>query len=239
MTANSKPLSEKPLGYLLAVVGGLLGGPLGLIVSPAVLFGLGKIMKGQGDKKPNRFLAWAAIGIVGAPLCFAPIVSNSDIASNQPTTSDTSSSESRSSSKTSVIPLGLKESVRDDRALQVTGSREYSSISVSNQFFDPVTSKGGRLVAVFMTIENTGKESGNMFWTDMRLKDSEGRAYDSIEDFTEIMTINAWAEEQGLDDAGDQLFPGATANTVSVFRVAPDAAGLQLDVNQKALFAIE
>jgi hypothetical protein len=32
-----KPLSERILGYRLAVLGGLLGAPLGMLTSPAVL----------------------------------------------------------------------------------------------------------------------------------------------------------------------------------------------------------
>jgi hypothetical protein len=64
----AKPLSQKPLGYGLAVLGGLLGGPVGIFVSPGVLFLLNKTMKADADKKPNRFLAWALIGVIGAPI---------------------------------------------------------------------------------------------------------------------------------------------------------------------------
>jgi hypothetical protein len=234
MSSAIKPLSEKPLGYVLSVLGGLLGGPLGLIASPAVLFGLGKVMKGASGKTPNRFLAWAAVGVVGAPLCWVPIISQSDVA-NQGSGSEQVRTADRGGA---VIPLGTVEAVRGDRSLGVTGSREFSSISVSNQFMDPVASKGGRLVAVYLTIKNTGKESGDMSWTRFRLKDSEDRTYDAISDFSEITTISMWTEEQGLASPGDQLFPGGTANTVAVFRVAPDATGLRLNVNQNT-FAIE
>jgi len=252
MSSAEKPLSEKPLGYILAVLGGFLGGPLGLVLSPAVLFGLGKVMKAKDGKTPNRFLVWAAAGVVGVPLSLAPIISQSDMATREPgasqvQTSDNqsdvaerepSSSEKKSSDGRSLIPLGVKENVRNDRAVRVTRSRELGSISVSNQFMDPISPKGGKLVAVYMEIENTGKKSGNMFWTKFQLRDSEDRVYNSIEDFTELMTLNMWVEEQGLEDTGNQLFPGATADTVSVFRVAPDAAGLKLVVARNE-FAIE
>jgi len=68
---EGKPLSEKPLGYLLSVAGGLLGGPIGLIASPLVLFGLNKALTPSEGKAPNRFRAWALTGIVGAPICLA------------------------------------------------------------------------------------------------------------------------------------------------------------------------
>lgn len=66
-----KPLSERPIGYVLAVLGGLLGGPLGLVTSPGALFLLNKNMKGKEGKQPNRFAIWALIGIIGAPISLA------------------------------------------------------------------------------------------------------------------------------------------------------------------------
>lgn len=68
-TKNS--LSKRPLGYLLAVLGGLPGSPLGLLTSPAVLFLLNKSMKGKEGKQPNIFAVWALIGIIGAPISLA------------------------------------------------------------------------------------------------------------------------------------------------------------------------
>jgi hypothetical protein len=230
-----RPLSEKPFGYLLAVGGGILGGPLGLITSPAVLFGLNKLMKPKDEKIPNRFLTWALIGIVGAPLSFAPFMSNSTGDNGTPAVP----SETTKPEVSQVVPLGVADQVRDDRSLKVTSSEVFTSISSGNQFIAPIESKGGKLVGIFMSIKNTGKESGNMFWTQFQLEDSQGRKYDDIEDFTEIMTVNSWAKNQGLAEAGDQLFPGATANTVAVFRVAPDAQGLKLIVNENKIFAIK
>jgi len=75
MTTNpQKPLSEKPLGYLLAVLGGTLGAPLGWITSPVVLVILNNVMKEKEGKQPNRFLVWSLIGIIGAPISLAPII---------------------------------------------------------------------------------------------------------------------------------------------------------------------
>ena len=103
---------------------------------------------------------------------------------------------------------------------------------------EPVLSKGGRLIAVYMTIRNTGKESGNLYWTTLQLVDNQGRKYDKIEDFEDSVTVNSWAKGQGMAETGDQLFPGAAAQTVTVFRVSPDAEGLRLLANNK-YFSIE
>jgi len=84
---NSRSLSQKPLGYLLAILGGTLGGPLGWITSPIVLFGLNRILKEKDGQQPNRFLIWALLGIVGAPLSLAPIIASADRKSLAPKTS--------------------------------------------------------------------------------------------------------------------------------------------------------
>jgi hypothetical protein len=71
---KNKPLSQKPLGYLLAILGGTLGAPIGWIMSPVVLLILNNIMTSKNEKQPNRFLVWSLIGIIGAPLSLAPII---------------------------------------------------------------------------------------------------------------------------------------------------------------------
>lgn len=66
------PLSRRPLGYVLAVAGGILGGAAGLIVSPLVLCLLGRIIRPtQRNPEPNRFRWWALIGVIGAPVSLA------------------------------------------------------------------------------------------------------------------------------------------------------------------------
>jgi len=66
---EAKQLSEKPLGYILAVAGGVLGGPIGMVASPLALLALNKVQKPSDGKTPNRFKSWALTGIVGAPIC--------------------------------------------------------------------------------------------------------------------------------------------------------------------------
>lgn len=190
-------------------------------------------MKAKEGKTPNRFRAWALIGIIGVPLSLAPVLNGG----TGGTPGDSASVQSTVQQSSQAVPLGASEQVKSDRALQVNGSDTFSPITAP--YLDPVSPKGGKLVGVFMTIKNIGKESGNMFWTKFQLEDSQGRKYDDIEDFTEIVTLNSWAKNQGLAETGDQLFPGATAKTVSVFRVAPDAEGLKLIVNGNKAFAIE
>jgi len=74
VSGTEKSLSQKPLGYLLAILGGTLGAPIGWIMSPVVLLILNNVMPEKDGKHPNRFLAWALVGIIGAPLSLAPIM---------------------------------------------------------------------------------------------------------------------------------------------------------------------
>lgn len=64
---NPRPLSQKPVGYGLALLGGVLGGPLGFIISPLTLFILNRLRRRNDQVHPNRFRAWALLGIIGAP----------------------------------------------------------------------------------------------------------------------------------------------------------------------------
>jgi len=140
-------------------------------------------MKAKEGKTPNRFRAWALIGIIGVPLSLAPVLNGG----TGGTPGDSASVQSTVQQSSQAVPLGASEQVKSDRALQVNGSDTFSTITAP--YLDPVSPKGGKLVGVFMTIKNIGKESGNMFWTQFQLEDSQGRKYDDIEDFTEIVTL--------------------------------------------------
>lgn len=65
---SNAPLSETKKGLAIAVFGGFLGGPVGLITSPIVLLLLRQYWKPSAGKTPNKFLAWSLIGIIGAPI---------------------------------------------------------------------------------------------------------------------------------------------------------------------------
>jgi len=60
------PLSFTKRGKLIAVAGGVLGGPIGMLLSPLVLMlvNLATCTKGKAF---NRFAIWAALGIIGIP----------------------------------------------------------------------------------------------------------------------------------------------------------------------------
>jgi hypothetical protein len=80
------PLSEKPQGYLLSIAGGIIGGPIGMILSPIVLVLLNNGLRAKEGKVPNRFAIWALAGIVGAPLSWTPfalIDSDTNMGKNQ------------------------------------------------------------------------------------------------------------------------------------------------------------
>lgn len=71
---NAQPLSERPVGYLLALIGGFLALPTGIILSPLALFSLNKLMVMKDDKRPNRFSRWVLIGCVAVPVNLALLI---------------------------------------------------------------------------------------------------------------------------------------------------------------------
>lgn len=174
-------------------------------------------------------------GLFGLLLIVGLFVGNSDgpqeVQAGQPNPSlDESSSASNESN---AVALNSESAISGDRSITVTGSEVVDYIPSDNQFTDPVEAKGGKLVVVYMTLSNTGSDSGNTFFTDFDLVDSQGREYDNIEDFEESVVVDTWAESKGLGSNGDQLFPGASVNVLQAFRVAPDADGLKLSVRDK------
>jgi len=104
---DTKPLSETPKGYLLAVAGGILGGVPGLFASPLVLLGLNNALKASEEKQPNRFRIWALVGIIGAPLCLgiqASITGSNSTVSNSPSSVASSAPSSQPAPTTAPEP---------------------------------------------------------------------------------------------------------------------------------------
>ena len=130
--------------------------------------------------------------------------------------------------KADLISVGIMANVRSDRAVKVDRIQTFDRIVADNTFASPIERKGGKLIVVYLTLKNTGDESGNMAWSVFQLKDKEGRKYDEIDNF---MTKSIWLKEQGLDRDNEQIFPGGTAQTAKIFRVANDASKLKLAVN--------
>lgn len=60
--SDEKPLAFTKRGKILAVLGGIPCGPLGMAVSPAALCLINRFTIG-GAKKTNRFLIWSLLGI--------------------------------------------------------------------------------------------------------------------------------------------------------------------------------
>ena len=207
---------------------------MGVILSIIVLISLSAILKTKEGRVPNRFKYWALIGLIGVPISLAPFLGG---APNN-TAGQSPSSPPPTIATNQIIPLGTEQQVLPDRAISVSGSNTFSSISVSNPLMEPIQAEGGQLVGVYINIRNTGSQSGNMFWSGFQLKDAQGRTYDKLQDFAELVTLTTWSKEQGLTDAGDQLFPGASVRTVMVFRVSPDAQGLKLVANGNKEFSI-
>lgn len=74
---DEKPLSEKRVGLAIAALAGIPGGPIGIFASPFILYLLTLILKGKNGKKPNRFIPWFLIGVIGVPLCLLPFSGSS------------------------------------------------------------------------------------------------------------------------------------------------------------------
>ena len=125
--------------------------------------------------------------------------------------------------------------VKSDRALQVVGVQTINRIVPNNKFMKPLEAKGGQLVVVGMKVKNTGQESGDMMWTKFQLIDSQGRKYNEINNFEEIISVNAWLKENEVEEAESQMFPGETIKTAKVYRVASDASDFKLVVNGKLI----
>jgi len=224
---NQKPLSERPLGYGLALLGGLLGAPLGLLTSPAVLYVLNQQMKPKEGKQPNRFAAWALIGIIGAPISLA--ISNP--AFRQGYEQGASVSESTSGESSSNKESQNNE---DDAADSITaGDFTISKVKISPYRGD---TKGadiaGELWAVYASITNNSKETkvpAHNLTTEVI--DSEDRKFKSA-DF--VVTTNAIVDEafggEKVTRFTDGILPGSTRNDVEVgvFDVTKGAAGLRL-----------
>jgi hypothetical protein len=66
----------------------------------------------------------------------------------------------------------MMANVRADRAVKVESVKILDRIVVANQFIKPIEGKGGKLIAVYLTLKNTGKESGDMAFSRFRLVDS-------------------------------------------------------------------
>ena len=137
--------------------------------------------------------------------------------------------------KSDSAPIGTPVAVRDDRTITVKESEIVDSIRMDDQFVSPIEGKGGKLAIVYMTLANTGQESGNMFFTDFTVIDSQGRTYEELQDFDELGSLYFWLEKNNLSSPEDQIFPGGEMDTAKVFRIAPDAEDLKLFVNRNLM----
>jgi hypothetical protein len=222
----TKPLSERPLGYGLAVLGGLLGAPLGLLTSPAVLYVLNQQMKGKEGKQPNRFAAWALIGIIGAPISLA--IGNPAFRQGYEQGSSAPEATANSSSN------NTSESNEEKPTTSVTAG----DFTISNVKITPYKgdTKGadiaGELWAVYASVSNNSKETkvpAHNLTTE--IVDSEDRKFKSA-DF--VVTSNAIVDEAfggaKVTRFTDGILPGSTRDNVEVgvFDVTKGATGLRL-----------
>lgn len=68
---SKKPLAHTKRGKLLAVLGGIPGGPIGMVLSPLTLMLVNLVTRNKGDNI-NRFCIWALLGLIGIPASLIP-----------------------------------------------------------------------------------------------------------------------------------------------------------------------
>lgn len=234
-TIDTRQLSEKPLGYALSAGGGILGGPLGLIISPLVLLILNNAMKPIGDKKPNRFRAWALIGIIGAPLSlgiFGAMVSNTDVSTTS-TTKETIYADKSPSSAPPAKPVPSKQPQQAKAKSIKVGKFVLSDISVKP--YRGKTSNAdvaGELWVASGNVTNNGNETAVPAYSmSLSVQDAQGRSFKEA-DMT--VTMNAIIDEsfggKKVLRMTDGVLPGSTRSNVQlgVFDVSPGAEGLRL-----------
>lgn len=235
---DMRPLSERPLGYLLATGGGILGGPIGLIVSPVVLLILNSAMKPSGEKKPNRFRAWALIGILGAPLSLG--IFGATIPSEDVTNSDTQGTSAVSTNNSNTAKTTqVKPSAKPKSASITIGEFTLSNITLSPYNGDAGNADvAGKLWAAYGDVTNNGNETEVPAYSmSTSVIDSEGKSFKAA-DMT--VNMNSIVDEafggQKVLRFTDGVLPGSTRKNVQIgiFDVSPGAEGLRLCA--KALF---
>lgn len=209
----------------------------------------------EPQTRPRVLLRFGITTVIMALLissgAFSPTTAQptSDLASNPwaspASESETVTSESVSQESTAppeaTKPIEEWIDVTNNRAIQIKGFKSWERIPPEEEsdsemgFLKPIEAKGGQLITVVIKLKNTGLESGNMTWSKFQIVDGQGRKYSEIDDFKEMMTVNALLEAGGAAKSSDQLFPGQTAGTMKVFRVAPDASDFKMAVNGQSV----
>ena len=100
------------------------------------------------------------------------------------------------------------------------------ALQTSSSFSSPISGEGGLILVVYMTLSNTGKESGDMTWTSFTVEDANGFEYSELKGRS--FDLSLWRDAMGLGDSDDQLFPGQNKQIAKVFRVKRDATGMKL-----------
>lgn len=126
------------------------------------------------------------------------------------------------------VPMGTFVPVKDDRSIAVTDAKLYESLQTGNSFSSPISGEGGLILVVYMTLSNTGKESGDMTWTSFTVEDTNGFEYSELQG--QSFDLSMWRDAMGLGDSDDQLFPGQNKQIAKVYRVKRDSPGMKLAV---------
>jgi len=130
-----------------------------------------------------------------------------------------------------AYPLGKFVHVRNNRSLRVDTVQKFERINIEGARLPPIEGEGNNLVAVFMTALNTGKDQGNMRWSNFYLQDFEGNEYSIIEDSQ--LPLDEWRKANNAVDQRHTLQPGGSARLVQVFRVKKNAMLVTIRANEQ------
>jgi hypothetical protein len=190
---------------------------------------LNKVMQGKEGKQPNRFAAWALIGIIGAPISLT--VSNPGF--QQALKEDTEQNQ-RGSSENRAEASSESANEQEPAPSSVTAG-DFTLSDVRIEPYKGDTSGAdiaGELWVVYASVTNNSKKTeipGYSMSTEVT--DSEGRTFKAA-DFT--VTSNAIVDEafggQKVTRFTDGILPGSTRKNVQVgvFDVSEGAQGLRL-----------
>ena len=112
-----------------------------------------------------------------------------------------------------------------NRAITVENVYFTDCLESTDEFDDPIFPKtGGKFICVELTVENTGKETGNIIFSTFQVMDENGYKFDAVDE----SEIYLYASELGFDATFESIRPKSSAIILKVFEVNEDSNKLNL-----------
>ena len=198
-------------------------------------------MKPFGEKTPNRFRAWALIGIIGAPISlgiFGAFIPSEDVAKTGSPKEEVSSSSQREKSTQPPEASPNPKAAASPQTKPANKSITIGDFTLSNISLRPFTGDvsnadvAGDLWVVYGDVTNNGNETSVPGYSmSTSLRDSKDRKFKAA-DMT--VSMNAIVNEafggKKVLRFTDGVLPGSTRKNVQIgiFDVSPGSQGLQL-----------